>query len=101
VVAKAQSDTGQTLSAFLRPLDGNATLLGHFHTAIFPYRPLKKQLLELGDVVMELFDSAAIRDVMHLLRDDRPIMGAGESEFLEGACWMAPISNTLDWKNQK
>jgi hypothetical protein len=80
------------LSAMLRPMDSEGRIQGHFHAAIFPYLPLKKRTLELHASVRGLFESGGIQDVLHLLRDDRPIVGAGESELLGGACWVSPIS---------
>jgi anti-anti-sigma factor len=75
----------------LRPMDAEGELFGHFHAAVFPHRPLKKRTLPLQSSVMELFESGAIEDVLHLLRDDRPITGNGESQLFGGACWVGNI----------
>lgn len=82
-----------SLSSLLRPMSVDGSLHGHFHAAVFPYRPLKKRVLPLGPSVNELFDSGSIEDVLHLLRDDRPITGLGESELFGGACWLGPIDD--------
>jgi len=79
------------LSNFVRPT-GSAGLRGHFHAAAFPYRPLQKGVLDLPRTVSTLFEAETILGVLHLLQDDRAIGGAGESEFLRGACWISPIS---------
>jgi anti-anti-sigma factor len=79
------------LSAMLRPIDREASLFGHFHAAVFPYRPLKKRTLDLEATVQELFGSGTILDVLHLFRDDREPLGVGETELLGGACWTSPI----------
>jgi anti-anti-sigma factor len=83
------------LSSLLRPMDADGSLHGHFHAAVFPYRPLKKRVLPLAPSVHELFDSGSIEDVLHLLRDDRPITGLGESELFGGACWLGPIGKPM------
>jgi hypothetical protein len=83
------------LHALLRPLETGQELSGHFHAAVFPYRPIKKRTLQLDVSVMELFESGSIQDVLHLLRDDRPITGLGESELLSGACWIGPIKEVV------
>jgi hypothetical protein len=70
-------------------------LYGHFHAAVFPYRPLKKRVLSLHTSVTDLFESGSIEDVLHLLRDDRPITGLGESELFSGACWVGPINEAI------
>lgn len=83
------------LDAMLRPMGADGDLHGHFHAAVFPYSPLKKRTLDLQASTRELFESGTIQDVLHLLRDDRSIVGAGESELLGGACWLSPISEIV------
>ena len=75
----------------LKPLLRSAELYGHFHAAAFPYRPLRKGRVELADTVGTLFESEQVLGLLHLLNDWRPASGAGESRFLRGACWCAPI----------
>jgi hypothetical protein len=29
---------------------------------------------------------------MHLVADPQPILGSGESEFVRGGCWFAPLA---------
>jgi hypothetical protein len=29
--------------------------------------------------------------VLHLLNDNRPVVGVGQTEFTRGACWIAAI----------
>jgi hypothetical protein len=79
----------------LRPLDRPGDVCGHFHAGIFPYRPFKKRTLEFESTVQGLFESGSIQDVLHLLSDHRPQLGVGESEFLSGACWVAPIAEIV------
>lgn len=79
------------LYSFVRKMHPRRDLYGHFHAAVFPYQPLKKRTLKLGPSVAELFNGGSIQDVLHLLHDDRPITGAGESELLSGACWIGAI----------
>jgi len=81
------------LSALLRPLRAGGALAGHFHAAAFSYRPLQKGEIELVPTVSTLFEAETLEGVLHLLSDDRAISGAGQSEFVRGACWMAPITD--------
>lgn len=76
--------------AILRPMSEHSPIQGHFHAAVFPYRPLSKSLKELRDVLHELFQHNAPTQVLHLLADDRPIEGIGETELMRGGCWCAP-----------
>jgi hypothetical protein len=80
------------LSPFVRPMTAAGDLLGHFHAAVFSYRPVKKRSIDLGQTVATLFESEDLQAVLHLLGDFRPINGAGESEFTGGAAWVGQIT---------
>ena len=80
--------------AFLRPLKDNA-LLAHVHTAVFPYIPLKKNDQMPDDSIDRLINNAGLTDILHLLTDDRPLAGLGESAFLQGACWIVPVEELV------
>jgi anti-anti-sigma factor len=86
-----RGDSG-TLSPVLRPLARKPDLTGHFHAAAFTYRPVQKGEIALEKTVRSLFETQSLLGVIHLLGDDRSIAGAGESEFVRGACWVGPIS---------
>jgi anti-anti-sigma factor len=75
----------------LRPLVRSGELHGHFHAAAFPYHPLRKGRVELAETLAPLFESEQVLGVLHLLHDWRAANGAGESRFLRGACWCAPL----------
>lgn len=85
---------GSGLDPLLRPLWPGSSLLGHFHAAVFPYRPLRKGNIPLKSSVVELFEGLPPQTVLHLLADSRGISGAGESEFYRGALWIAPLTFT-------
>jgi hypothetical protein len=87
-----QQTSQRKLAPLLRPLRPANDLFGHFHAAVFSYRPFKKRKLDLNATVGALFETEDLQTVMHLLNDDRAITGAGESEFTRGACWVGPIS---------
>ena len=77
----------------LRPLTRGGELVGHFHAAAFPYRPLRKGKVGLRESVRPLFDTENVLGVLHLLNDWRDASGAGESRFLRGGCWFAPLED--------
>ena len=79
------------LAAALRPL-GNTSLSGHFHGAAFSYRPLTKAQVNLQETVHDLLQNQRLESVLHLIVDDRPDAGAGDTEFLRGTCWFGPIA---------
>ena len=83
------------LAPLLRPLDREGQLVGHFHAAPFPYAPLKKRRLNLQQTIEALFDAKEPQGVLHLLGDFRPISGAGESQVVSGACWIAPLAEIM------
>jgi len=87
----ARSPVPASLASLLRPVGSDPSLLGHFHAAAFGYHPLRKGFVELEPIVKRLFETGGLQGVIHLLTDDRPGVGAGESEFTRGACWIGPL----------
>jgi anti-anti-sigma factor len=83
------------LAPHVRRIGRDATLLGHFHAAAFSYRSLPKGLIDLSDTVATLFETQRLQGLLHLLGDYREQRGLGESEFLRGACWFAPIERVV------
>jgi len=86
------------LAAFTRSISTRGALNGHFHAAVFPYRPLKKGIDQLDEIAKTLFEAGQIVSVLHLLNDDRDIVGVGESELSRGTCWIGPVSELLQEK---
>ncbi len=76
----------------IRPI-GAGGCHGHVHAAAFPFRPLRRGRVELADVVRDLFETQSLLSVLHLLADDRGPGGAGQSEFIRGACWMGALAD--------
>jgi len=92
-VVKRGSPSDYRPSGQLRPCGPDC--VGHFHAAAFRFRPLRKGSIDLGDTVTTLFEPDQLLGLLHLLYDDRAIAGVGESEFVRGACWIAPIAGDL------
>ncbi len=67
-------------------------LYGHFHAAVFSYRPLPQRTVELGVLARGLFKDHQLRDVLHLVWDDRDEDGVAESTLVRGVGWVAPIT---------
>ncbi len=78
-------------SAFVRPISDEYQ--GHFHAAVTAFRSLPRGKVQIGEVVAQAFQPRSVLSVVHLLRDNRPIEGAGESEFQRGACWLFPLAS--------
>jgi anti-anti-sigma factor len=95
VVGVAVRSDQPALRPLLRPLGNTAWPTGHFHAAAFSYRPLPKAQIELTPTVTTLFTVETLQGVLHLLNDDRATVGAGQSEFVRGACWAAPITDVV------
>lgn len=91
IALRGRSDS---LAPLIRPFPttSGAPLAGHFHAAAFSYRPVQRGQIDLKASIKTLFEGQALEGILHLFTDDRIISGAGESEFLRGACWIAPIS---------
>ena len=81
---------------FTRPITPLSSTEAHIHTALFPYIPLKKSNIDLQETIDALFDSGTLKDILHLTYDSREIVGLGESEFIHGFCWVAPVSDNYN-----
>jgi anti-anti-sigma factor len=88
IVARA----GSAWEAHLRPVDRSGAVKAHTHAAVFPYRPLRKGAIDLRETVRDFFETGALQGLLHLLNDVRDPEGSGDSEFLRGACWIAPVA---------
>ncbi len=82
------------LAPYLRPMDATGALTGHFHAAIFPYSPVPQRTVLLSALLDRLFQESPLRDVLHLVHDDRGTEGTGQTGLLRGVCWMARIDST-------
>jgi anti-anti-sigma factor len=92
VVGVAARRADAPLADHLRPLGRAPALRAHLHAAVFPYRPVPQRTIGVTPLVAGLLDqSLGVRAVLHLLDDGRPGRGAGESTFLRGLAWTAPI----------
>ena len=82
----------------MRPFSraADSELLGHFHAAVVPYRPLPGGAIELTATISHLFETGRIETILHLVGDSRPILGAGESRFTRGAIWFVPLTDLAE-----
>ncbi len=94
IVGFAERQPQPDLGAFLRPLGSGATTQGHFHAAVFGYRPLAKGNISLRDVIAGLLGSESARAILHLLSDEREFEGVGQTELMRGACWTGPLGKS-------
>ncbi len=92
IVGVASTKEDPQLAPFLRPLQAEPALYGHFHAAAFSYRALPKGQIALVDTLASLFEEQSLLSVLHLLNDTRPITGIGDSLFARGALWASPIT---------
>jgi len=83
----------EAIAPIVRPLGDDPSPVGHLHAAAFSYRPLRKGRVDLVDTVRALFEEEMLNGILDLVNDTRPIVGVGQSQFVRGTCWIAPVSN--------
>jgi hypothetical protein len=91
IVGFAEREPASDIAAFLRPVGPGTSAQGHFHAAVFPYRPLPRGNPGLRDSVSNLLASESAQSVMHLLADEREFEGVGQTDLMRGACWVGPL----------
>jgi len=89
VVARAPEGA---IAPYLRPLGGMRALVGHLHAMVFSYHAVPQRTVELPALLRGFFANHQLRDVLHLIWDDRGDDGVGESALLRGVGWIAPIT---------
>jgi anti-anti-sigma factor len=92
IVGICSYDPPSELQPFVRPLAGEGPAVGHFHGAVFSYRPVQRGHIELAGTVRSIFQLQTLRAVIHLVNDCRPLNGAGQTELIRGACWFGSIA---------
>jgi anti-anti-sigma factor len=91
VVGLASSSPSPSLGPFLRPVSDEYQ--GHFHAIVTAFRSLPRGKLPVAEIVAAWLQPRSVISVVHLLRDARPIEGAGESELQRGVCWIFPVAD--------
>lgn len=91
IVGFADREPLSDTARFLRRMGPNTPAQGHFHAAVFPYRPLPKGNLDLKESVAGLLATESAQGVLHLLADEREFEGVGQTDLMRGACWVGPL----------
>jgi anti-anti-sigma factor len=78
---------------FVRPLNADGSLVGRFHAALFPYRPIARGELDSHQAINALFSSEPVQGFANLTFAGHSLDGIHESQFLRGACWVAGIKS--------
>jgi anti-anti-sigma factor len=91
VVGVATRGDAGALAPLVRSVGRGAQPMGHFHAAPFSPRVLPIGEIDLPATVQTLFEEQQLQGLLHLLSDFREPAGLGESEFVRGACWVAPL----------
>jgi anti-anti-sigma factor len=85
-------DPDERIKAYLRPEKPGSSTSVHTHAAVFPFQSLPKNEKSAGKLVLHLFESSPVVDVLHLINDTREITGIGESMFKQGVAWIGKLS---------
>jgi hypothetical protein len=82
----------ERLKSFLRQDKPGSDFYVHIHTAIFPFQSLSKKANSAEELILHIFDSSIVQDVMHLVNDSREIVGLGDSSLKQGVAWIGKLS---------
>jgi hypothetical protein len=82
------------LKPYLRQDKPGSDSYVHIHTAIFPFQSLPKKANSAEELILHLFDSSIVQDVMHLVNDSREIVGLGDSSFKQGIAWIGKLGKS-------
>ena len=91
VVAFASRDPAHATIPSLMTLPSRPEIRAHAHAVVLPFRSLPQGMLELEPSMRAVFDENDPCGMLHLIEDSRPVIGLGQSAFMRGACWCAPL----------
>lgn len=91
VVGVATRHPSDPLVPCLRPASRTSQIWQHCHAALFPYRPVPQTEMVLPEFVSTLFQHGSARSVLHLVNDERPVEGLGETDLLRGTVWFSEL----------
>lgn len=91
VVAFASRDPSHATAPYLMSLPSRTEIHAHSHAVVLPFRSLPQGVVELESSVRAAFEESEPRGLLHLIEDNRPAIGLGQSAFIRGACWCAPL----------
>jgi anti-anti-sigma factor len=99
VVAFASRDPAHAAAPFLGPVLSRPEIRAHAHAVVMPFRSIPQGNLALDTAVQAVFEDSEPRGLLHLIEDDRPVIGLGQSAFIRGACWCAPLHFSTEAKS--
>ncbi len=79
------------IARHLSQLPSTPDIYAHAHAVVLPFSALPQGVLELDVSVSTAYQNNDPIALLHLIEDDRPAIGLGQSSFIQGACWCAPI----------
>lgn len=91
IVGMAARRVSPDVAPFVRPIASGSATQGHFHAALFPYRPIQRGELALAATVAALLAASPPTTMLHVMPDTREFEGVGETDLMRGACWVGPI----------
>jgi len=90
-VGVASLKPNQPLEPLLRQTSKDEAWFSHIHAAVFPYQPIQNGLLDLQTQLSRFLNGPPPKALMHLINDQRPEAGLGQTRFSRGAVWCSAI----------
>lgn len=91
LVSFAAKESATPRLPLLAPLPSLPGVSAHTHAAVYPFRPLQAGGIDMDPAVRLCLEDVEPMDLLHLIEDDRPAVGLGQSALIRGACWCAPL----------
>ncbi len=82
---------GPEWSPFVRIMDAGRALHAHLHAAVFSPAAIPAGRIQPDAFIRQIAGREKVRTLLHLLHDERPGVGAGESRFRNGLIWTCPL----------
>ncbi|MHB1461524.1 MAG: STAS domain-containing protein [Armatimonadota bacterium] len=79
------------IAKYLSNTPSKPDIYAHAHAVVLPFSALPQGMLDMDASISTAYQNSDPIALLHLIEDDRPAIGLGQSSFIQGACWCAPI----------
>lgn len=88
----SKQEPGARAAKFLRLIDKHRGIWGHLHASVFSFRATPSGRINPGELARDLVENEKLLSLIHLLNDERPLTGLGQSAFRNGVIWTIPLT---------
>lgn len=92
IAGVAESENSEVFKPYTRPFSPNNKLSCHYHAAVYDsVETVPTEEKDLNRILDQLLANQSLKTTLHLLNDNRPADGSGQTRLYEGVAWIIKI----------